>query len=164
MIDAIEQFFLETVGREWCVFFCSMIPIIELRGAIPLGAALGLPWWQNFIICFLGNLLPVPFILLLINRVIRWFSRSRVKFLNKFANWLLQKAEKNRNKIEKYGFWGVAIFVGIPLPMTGAWTGSLAAAVIDLKFWKALLSAVIGVIMAGVIMSLISYGVIAVFA
>ncbi|MBE6685055.1 MAG: small multi-drug export protein [Clostridia bacterium] len=164
MIDAIEQFFLETVGREWCVFFCSMIPIIELRGAIPLGAALGLPWWQNFIICFLGNLLPVPFILLLINRVIRWFSRSRVKFLNKFANWLLQKAEKNRDKIEKYGFWGVAIFVGIPLPMTGAWTGSLAAAVIDLKFWKALLSAVIGVIMAGVIMSLISYGVIAVFA
>lgn len=164
MIDAIEQFFLETVGREWCVFFCSMIPIIELRGAIPLGAALGLPWWQNFIICFLGNLLPVPFILLLINRVIRWFSRSRVKFLNKFANWLLQKAEKNRDKIEKYGFWGVAIFVGIPLPMTGAWTGSLVAAVIDLKFWKALLSAVIGVIMAGVIMSLISYGVIAVFA
>ena len=164
MIDAIEQFFLETVGREWCVFFCSMIPIIELRGAIPLGAALGLPWWQNFIICFLGNLLPVPFILLLINRVIRWFSRSRVKFLNKFANWLLQKAEKNRDKIEKYGFWGVAIFVGIPLPMTGAWTGSLVAAVIDLEFWKALLSAVIGVIMAGVIMSLISYGVIAVFA
>ena len=164
MIDAIEQFFLETVGREWCVFFCSMIPIIELRGAIPLGAALGLPWWKNFIICFLGNLLPVPFILLLINRVIRWFSRSRVKFLNKFANWLLQKAEKNRDKIEKYGFWGVAIFVGIPLPMTGAWTGSLAAAVIDLKFWKALLSAVIGVIMAGAIMSLISYGVIAVFA
>lgn len=164
MIDAIEHFFLETVGREWCVFFCSMIPIIELRGAIPLGAALGLPWWQNFIICFLGNLLPVPFILLLINRVIRWFSRSRVKFLNKFANWLLQKAEKNRDKIEKYGFWGVAIFVGIPLPMTGAWTGSLVAAVIDLKFWKALLSAIIGVIMAGVIMSLISYGVIAVFA
>lgn len=164
MIDAIEQFFLETVGREWCVFFCSMIPIIELRGAIPLGAALGLPWWQNFMICFAGNLLPVPFILLLINRVIRWFSRSKIKFLNKFANWLLQKAEKNRGKIEKYGFWGVAIFVGIPLPMTGAWTGSLVAAVIDLKFWKALLSAVIGVIMAGITMSLISYGFAAVFA
>ena len=164
MIDAIEQFFLETVGREWCVFFCSMIPIIELRGAIPLGAALGLPWWQNFIICFIGNLLPVPFILLLINRVIRWFSRSKIKFLNKFANWLLQKAEKNRGKVEKYGFWGVAIFVGIPLPMTGAWTGSLVAAVINLKVWKALLSAVIGVIMAGSIMSLISYGFAAVFA
>lgn len=164
MIDAIEQFFLETVGREWCVFLCSMIPIIELRGAIPLGAALGLPWWQNFIICFVGNLLPVPFILLLINRVIRWFSTSRITFLNKFANWLLKKAEKNKEKIEKYGFWGVAIFVGIPLPMTGAWTGSLVAAVIDLKFWKALLSAVIGVIMAGIIMTLISYGVLAVFA
>ena len=106
----------------------------------------------------------MPFILLLINRVIRWFSRSKIKFLNKFANWLLQKAEKNRGKVEKYGFWGVAIFVGIPLPMTGAWTGSLVAAVINLKFWKALLSAVIGVIMAGSIMSLISYGFAAVFA
>ena len=164
MIGAIEQFFLETVGREWCVFFCSMIPIIELRGAIPLGAALGLPWWQNFMICFIGNLLPVPFILLLINRVIHWFSTSKIKFLNKLANWLLGKVEKNKGKIEKYGFWGVAIFVGIPLPMTGAWTGSLVAAVINLKFWKALLSAVIGVVIAGIIITLVSYGALAVFA
>lgn len=164
MTEAIQQFFLETVGREWCVFFCSMIPIIELRGAIPLGAALGLPWWLNYILSVLGNMLPVPFILLFINAFIRFMSRSKIKFFNKFANWLLKKAEKNREKIQKYGFWGVAFFVAIPLPVTGAWTGSLVAAVIDLKFWKAMLSALIGVMIAGVIMTLISYGVVAIFA
>ena len=100
MTEAIQNFFLETVGREWCVFFCSMIPIIELRGAIPLGAALGLPWWQNYLISIAGNFLPVPFILLFINAILRWMSQSRVKFFNKVANWLFSKAEKNREKIE----------------------------------------------------------------
>ncbi len=158
MAEAIKQFFLETVGREWCVFFCSMIPIIELRGAIPMGWAFGLPWWQTYIIAVLGNLLPVPFILLFINTIIKWMASSKIKFFNKFANWLLQKAEKNRAKIEKYAFWGVALFVAVPLPVTGAWTGSLVAAVIDMKFWKALLSALIGIMIAGVIMTVIFYG------
>jgi len=158
MAEAIKQFFLETVGREWCVFFCSMIPIIELRGAIPMGWAFGLPWWQTYIIAVLGNLLPVPFILLFINTIIKWMSNSKIKFFNKFANWLLQKAEKNRAKIEKYAFWGVALFVAVPLPVTGAWTGSLVSAVINMKFWKALLSALIGIMIAGVIMTVIFYG------
>ena len=158
MAEAIKQFFLETVGREWCVFFCSMIPIIELRGAIPMGWAFGLPWWQTYIIAVLGNLLPVPFILLFINTIIKWMSNSKIKFFNKFANWLLQKAEKNRAKIEKYAFWGVALFVAVPLPVTGAWTGSLVSAVINMKFWKALVSALIGIMIAGVIMTVIFYG------
>lgn len=158
MAEAIKQFFLETVGREWCVFFCSMIPIIELRGAIPMGWAFGLPWWQTYIIAVLGNLLPVPFILLFINTIIKWMSNSKIKFFNKFANWLLQKAEKNRARIEKYAFWGVALFVAVPLPVTGAWTGSLVSAVINMKFWKALLSALIGIMIAGVIMTVIFYG------
>ena len=158
MAEAIKQFFLETVGREWCVFFCSMIPIIELRGAIPMGWAFGLPWWQTYIIAVLGNLLPVPFILLFINTIIKWMASSKIKFFNKFANWLLQKAEKNRAKIEKYAFWGVALFVAVPLPVTGAWTGSLVSAVINMKFWKALLSALIGIMIAGVIMTVIFYG------
>ncbi len=158
MAEAIQHFFLELVGREWCVFFCSMIPIIELRGAVPMGWAFGLPWWQTYIIAVLGNMLPVPFILLFINRIIRWMAASKIKFFNKFANWLLRKAEKNREKIEKYAFWGVALFVAVPLPVTGAWTGSLVAAVIDMKFWKALLSALIGVMIAGAIMTVIFYG------
>lgn len=159
---AIKNFFLETVGKRWCVFFCSMIPIIELRGAIPMGAAFGLPWWQTFLISVVGNMLPVPFILLFINAILKWMEGCRVKLFNKIAGWLLRKAEKNREKIEKYAFWGLAIFVGVPLPGTGAWTGSLVGAVIHLKFWKALLSALIGVLAAGVVMTMISYGVAAI--
>jgi uncharacterized membrane protein len=158
MAEAIQQFFLETVGREWCVFFCSMIPIIELRGAVPMGWAMELEWWQTYIISVLGNMLPVPFILLFINKIIKWMAESKISLFNKVANWLLKKAEKNRAKIEKYAFWGVALFVAVPLPVTGAWTGSLVAAVIDMKFWKALLSALIGVMVAGVIMTVIFYG------
>jgi uncharacterized membrane protein len=163
MVEAIQTFFLETVGKELCVFFCSMIPIIELRGAIPLGFALGLPWWQSYALSVLGNMLPVPFILLLIKGMIGWMSRSKINFFNKVANFLLRKVEKKRDKIEKYSFWGVALFVGVPLPVTGAWTGSLVAAMIDMKFWKALLSAFIGVLIAGVIMTIISYGALAIF-
>ena len=163
MIDFIQNFFLKTVGEELCVFFCSMLPIIELRGAIPLGAALGLEWWLNYILSVLGNMLPVPFILLFIKKIITWMSSCRVEFFNKIANWLIQKAKKNRDKIEKYSFGGVCIFVAIPLPMTGAWTGSLVAAFIDMKFWKAMLSCLFGVMIAGVIMTLASYGVVAAF-
>lgn len=158
MVEAIKTFFVDILGAEGGVFICSMIPIIELRGAVPLGYALGLPWWITYVISVIGNMVPVPFILLFINKFIRWASGSRVKFLNKFANWLMRKVDKNREKIEKYGIWGVAIFVAIPLPATGAWTGSLVAAVIDLKFWKAMLSALLGVMAAGVIMTLICYG------
>ena len=91
-------------------------------------------------------------------------TASRVKFFNKFGNWLTKKAEKNRARIEKYSFLGVCLFVAIPLPITGAWTGSLVAAVIDMKFWKALLSCFLGVLIAGVIMTLASYGVVAAFS
>lgn len=158
MGEIISKFFLEIVGKELCVFFCSMLPIIELRGAIPLAFGLGLPWWQAYLISVVGNLLPVPFILLLINVVIKWMAKSKVKFLNKFANFLLTKVEKKRDRIEKYSFWGLCLFIAIPLPVTGAWTGSLVAAVIGMKPWKALLSAILGVLLAGTIVTLIVYG------
>ena len=163
MIDIIQNFFLETVGKELCVFFCSMLPIIELRGAIPLGAALGVPWWINYILAVAGNMLPVPFILLFIRKILKWMASSKISFFNKIGNWLTAKADKKRDKIEKFSFWGVCLFVAIPLPVTGAWTGSLVAAMIDMKFWKALLSCLVGVMIAGVIMSLASYGVVAAF-
>ena len=159
MIDAIKNFFTETVGPYWSVFFCSMLPIIELRGAIPMGAALGLPWWQNYLLSVAGNMLPVPFILLFIEKIIQWMAASKVNFFQKLAGWVNRKAEKNRPRIERYSFWGVALFVAIPLPVTGAWTGSLVAATIEMRFWKALLSAFIGVLVAGCIMTLASYGV-----
>ena len=163
MKEAIANFFLDTVGEELCVFFCSMLPIIELRGAIPLGAALGLPWWQTFLIAVVGNMLPVPIILLFVKSVLTWMGKCRIKFFNKIDNKMFEKAEKNRAKIEKYAFWGLTLFVAIPLPATGAWTGTLVAALFDMKFWKSILAAFIGVLIAGVVMTLISYGAVAAF-
>ena len=108
-------------------------------------------------------MLPVPFILLFIEKIIQWMAASKVNFFQKLAGWVNRKAEKNRPRIERYSFWGVALFVAIPLPVTGAWTGLLVAATIEMRFWKALLSAFIGVLVAGCIMTLASYGVVAAF-
>ena len=163
MKEAITTFFLETVGEELCVFFCSMLPIIELRGAIPMGAAFGLPWWQSYLIAVVGNMLPVPIILLFVKSVLTWMAGCKVRFFNKVANKMFEKAEKNREKIEKYAFWGLTLFVAIPLPATGAWTGTLVAALFEMKFWRSMLAALLGVMIAGVVMTLISYGVVAAF-
>ncbi|MBE6702939.1 MAG: ECF transporter S component [Ruminococcaceae bacterium] len=163
MVDKIEDFLVNKLGREWGVIICSMIPIIELRGAIPLGLALGLSWWQSYLFAVIGNMIPVPFILLFITKLIAWMQKCRIKLLNRFSGWLLAKAEKNRGKIEKYSFWGVCFFVALPLPVTGAWTGSLVASTVGMKFWKALLSAFIGVLIAGAIVTAIAYGGVAAF-
>ena len=157
MIEAIERFFLETVGRELCVFFCSMLPIIECRGAIPLGWGLGLPWWQTALFSIAGNLLPVPFILLFIRAILKWMRESRVKFFSGIAAWLDRKIEKHKGTIEKYSYWGLVLFVAIPLPGTGAWTGTLIASVLGLEPQKSFLAAVLGVLGATAIMTVISY-------
>lgn len=164
VVNAIRDFFLVRVGEEWCVFFCSMIPVIELRGAIPMGAVFGMPWWLTYILSVLGNMVPVPFILLMIKAVIGFMSRSKMKLFNKVADFLLRRVEKRRGFIERFSFFGVCFFVGVPLPMTGAWTGSLVAAMIDMKLWKALLSCLLGVMISGTIMTLISYGTAAIFS
>ena len=142
------------------MLLCSMIPIVELRGAIPVGwFAFGMPWWLTYLLAVVGNLIPVPFILLLIRKVLAWMETCKVKLFNKVAGWLRRKAEKNTDKITKYGFWGVCFFIAIPLPVTGAWTGSLVAATIKMPFWKAFLSALLGVMIAGVIVTLICFGI-----
>ncbi|MBQ7152559.1 MAG: small multi-drug export protein [Clostridia bacterium] len=162
MTEAISNFFLNIVGKELCVFFCAMLPVIELRGAIPLGTALGLPIWETFLLALAGNLFPVPFILLLIRFIISLMKK--IPFMRRFAEWLERKAEKNREKVEKAEFWGLLALVAIPLPGTGAWTGSLVAAVLNMKYWKSLLSIVLGVLIAGVLILGISYGVAAIVA
>ncbi|MBR3893640.1 MAG: small multi-drug export protein [Clostridia bacterium] len=162
MTEAIQNFFLETVGEELCVFFCSMIPIIECRGAVPLGAIFGLPWWQTALFAMAGNLLPVPFILLFIRAILKWMRGSRVKFFNKIAGWLDRKIEKHKGTIEKYSYWGIMIFVGLPIPGTGAWTGTLIASVLGLESKKSFLAACGGVLMATAIMTVVSYGVAAI--
>ena len=143
------------------IFFVSMVPLIELRGAVPIALGWDLDPVASYIICIIGNMLPVPIILLFVKSVLNWMAGCKVKFFNKVANKMFEKAEKNREKIEKYAFWGLTLFVAIPLPATGAWTGTLVAALFDMKFWKSLLSALIGVMIAGVVMTLISYGVVA---
>ena len=123
-----------------------------------MGFAFGMPMWLTYLLSVLGNMLPVPFILLFIRAVLGWMTQSKVKFFNKLAGRLNRKVEKNRDRIAKYSFWGVCFFVAVPLPVTGAWTGSLVSAMIDMKFWKAFLSCLFGVMIAGVVMTVFSYG------
>lgn len=159
MREAIADFFLNKVGRELCVFFCSLIPVIECRGAVPLGCGMGLPWWQTFLLAVAGNLLPVPFILLLIRAILKWMANSRVKFFNRVAGWLNRRVEKRRDKVEKYSYWAIVLFVAIPIPGTGAWTGSMIAGVLELDFKKSMLAATLGVLIATTIMTILSYAV-----
>lgn len=102
------------------VFFLSMVPVLELRAAIPVGATLGLEWVANYLICVIGNMIPVPFILLFIRHVLEWMKK--VPHLNKIAIWVENKAQKNTPKVQKYASLGLLIFVALPLPGTGAWT------------------------------------------
>lgn len=158
MKDAIAYFIFDIVGPELCVLFCTMIPVFEITGSVPLGVALGLPWWKTFILAVIGNMIPVPFILLFIGKIIDWMSKSRVAFFSKFACWLNRKAEKHRPEIEKYSFWGLFVFIALPLPLTGVWTGSLAAAMMKMNFWQAMLSTFIGMLVAGGLVTLAFYG------
>lgn len=146
-------------GREIIAFLLSMLPIIELRGGIIAGRALGLDPIPTFIICYIGNILPVPFILWLIKGIINWMRESNINLLRKFVKWLDKKVNDKKGQIEKYGFWGLVLFVGIPLPGTGAWTGCLIAAMLNMDKKKSFLAAAIGVVMAGIIMSILSIGI-----
>ncbi|MBR7184526.1 MAG: small multi-drug export protein [Clostridia bacterium] len=141
------------------VAFISMVPIIELRGAIPVGAALELPWYTNMAVSVIGNFIPVPFILLFIRAILDWMRGCPIKLFRKIADWLFRKAEKHASKVERYAFGGLLILVAIPLPGTGAWTGALVAALFRVKPRIAVPAILLGVISAGIIVTLISYGV-----
>ncbi|MBQ7104788.1 MAG: small multi-drug export protein [Bacilli bacterium] len=165
MTETLVEFFLNIfsgissseIGKSITVFIVSMLPIIELRGGLIAAALLDLSLIKAFIICFLANIIPIPFILWLIRKVIDWMRK--IKCFKKFVKWLDKKVENKKGQIEKYGFWGIVAFVGIPLPGTGAWTGSLIAAMLDMDKKKAFLAAVLGVFIAGIIMAIFSYGV-----
>ena len=139
------------------VFLISMLPIIELRGALPVGAALGLPWWQAFLLAIIGNLLPVPFILLLVEKVLGFMKQHGI--FPRLIQWLEEKAQKGIKKVEKHALVGLLLFVAIPLPGTGAWTGSLVASLFHLDRRYSFVSVVLGVLLAGAVVTLISYGV-----
>ena len=143
------------------VFFISMIPIIELRGAIPVGVGMGLPMLPTYLLCIVGNMLPVPFIFFFARKVLLWGADKPV--IGKFFRFCVEKGEKGGRKLQatagKGLFVALLIFVGIPLPGTGAWTGTLAASFLNMDFKSSVLAVMGGVLMAGIIMALISTGV-----
>ena len=145
--------------KEIIVFIISMCPILELRGGIIAARLLGMDPWLGYIICIIGNILPIPFILWLINRILKWMRNNKSKRINSIAKWLDKKVDKHKGQIEKYGYFGLILFVGIPLPGTGAWTGCLIAAVLEMDKKRSFLAAVAGVFIASIIMMLIFYGI-----
>lgn len=161
MIGAFGGLTAIKYGREILVFIISLMPILELRGGILAAALLNLDPLPGYVISIIGNVLPVPFILFLITKVLAWMKNSKANFFNKIANWLDEKVEKNKGQIEKYGYWGLLLFVGIPLPGTGAWTGTLIAAVLNLDKKKTFITVLGGILMASIIMMLLSYGLLA---
>ncbi|MBP5207693.1 MAG: small multi-drug export protein [Clostridia bacterium] len=135
-----------------------MLPIVELRGAIPIGSlAFKIPWYWCYILSVIGNLVPIPFILIFIEKLIGWFKKT--KHLKKLGLFLESKAEKNTARVQKYEVFGLMLFVAIPLPMTGAWTGALVAALTGMKFKNSMISIIGGVLIAGAIVTLICQGV-----
>ena len=142
-------------------FLISMVPLVELRGGVTFGTGMGLPWHLCLLVCMIGNMIPVPFIFLFARKILVWGSDKKV--IGKFFSWCLDKGEKGGKKLqEKAGrgmFVALLLFVGIPLPGTGAWTGTLAASILDLDFKKSILAVVLGILLAGIIMTLLSQGV-----
>ena len=151
MTETIISFFESfNLSKEALVFLISMVPIVELRGAIPVGVALEIDSVLLYFLTVLGNCIPVPFIILLARPVINWLLKTR--FLCGLGNWLENKVRKHSDEVLKYEVFGLLIFVAIPLPGTGAWTGALIAALLDIRLKKSFPSILAGVAIAGIIM------------
>ena len=149
--------FLNTFfGKILTTFLVSMVPVIELRGAIPIGVARGLPFWVAVLVSVIGNLVPVPFIIIFIKKIFA-FMREKMPKLNGLVTRLENKANSKSETVQKYAFWGLFIFVAIPLPGTGAWTGALIAAMLEMSLKKAFPSIMLGVLSAGAIVTFITY-------
>ena len=145
-----------SAGKIIGITFISMIPIIELRGSIPVGFVMGLPWYASLVCSIIGNILPVPVILLFVVKVFEFMKKHNI--LTKFVNKMEQKAMNRSEKVSKGEFWGLMLFVAIPLPGTGAWTGALIAALLKMNRRDSFLSILLGVTIAGTIITLGTYG------
>lgn len=162
-MEALVQWFVThlggSVGKEVTIFVISMIPILELRGGLLAAspAILNVDMWRAIPLCVIGNIIPVPFILLLITPIFTWMKGT--KLFRPLVVKLEDKAMSKSDKIEKYEFWGLVLFVGIPLPGTGAWTGALIASLLGVKIKKAFPAILLGICIATVIMTILSYTV-----
>lgn len=151
MSEAIVSLFEGfNLSKELVVFLISMFPVVELRGAIPVGVAMGLNNWLIYFLAVIGNCIPVPFIILLARPILNKLLKT--KALKGLGNWLENKVRKHEGAVLKYEIFGLFVFVAIPLPGTGAWTGALIAAVLDIRMKKSFPSILAGVMAAGIIM------------
>lgn len=146
-----------SLGKLIMTFLISMVPVIELRGAIPIAVANGLNFWVAIAVSIIGNLVPVPFIILFIRRIFALMRKWSGK-LDGLVTKLEQRAQKKSDVVQKYAFWGLFILVAIPLPGTGAWTGALVAAMLDMRLRRAFPAIALGVIGAAIIVTFVTYG------
>lgn len=154
---SIAEFFQGKISKELIVFLVSLLPILELRGSLIVAGFLKMEFLATYIIAVIGNMLPIPFILLFIEKIFDWLKKTRIKNL---VVRLENKALSKSDQIKKYGKFGLFLFVAIPLPGTGAWTGSLIAVLLRMKKRESLPWIFLGVLVAGLIMSLLSFGII----
>lgn len=155
----LQQWLTQTQLGEFCfTILVSMLPVVELRGGIPFGVAAGLPMPTAFLAAFIGNMLPVPFLILFVRRLLTWL-KSNVPLFRGAVNWLERRTERKKETVLKYQFWGLFIFVAIPLPGTGAWTGAMIAAALDMRLSKAVPAITAGVLTAGIIIMLLTHSV-----
>ena len=161
MIDTIFRFLTEHISAYGAVFLVSMIPLIELRGSVIVGTAFGLPWLNVLALSIVGNLIHIPFILIFGEKLIAWLKT--LPMLSRLTNWYEARLMSKSTTIQKYAFYGLWAFVGIPLPGTGAWSGSLIAALLDVPPKKAFAAVICGVLTAGLIMTIGSRGVVGLF-
>ena len=148
-------------GKLVLTFFISMLPVIELRGGLPAGVAMGLPIPEAFVAALLGNMLPVPFAILFVRPLFRWV-RVHIPALGHFVTSLEKRAYAKSKNVKKYETWGLLLFVAIPLPGTGAWTGALIASVLNMRIKRAVPVIFLGVVIAGLIMTALTYGAVTV--
>ena len=146
------------INKELIIFIISLFPILELRGGMLAATLLEINFKRAFIICILGNIIPIPIVLLFLEKIFNLLGKWNVT--KKIVEWLKKKALSKRKQIDKYGYLGLILFVGIPLPGTGAWTGSLLAILLGLNKRKSFICILLGILLAAIIMSIVSYGVI----
>lgn len=156
IVDAVIGFFQDKVPEELIAFGISLMPVLECRGGMIASRLMEMDFVKAFLICYVGNMLPIPFIILFIRKIFDYLRRF--SFFEKIIEKLESKTEKNKEKVLKYEAWGLLLFVAIPLPGTGGWTGALMAALLDIRMKKSLPIIAIGVAIAGFIMSALTYG------
>lgn len=156
IVEQILNFFTDKMPSGLTAFIISLLPVLEIRGGMIAARLLELPFWKAFFICYAGNMLPIPFIILFIRKIFEFLRRF--KFFGKIVDKLEKKTEKNKEKVLRYEAWGLLMFVAIPLPGTGGWTGALMAALLDIRLKKSLPIIALGVLIAGFIMSGLTYG------